>query len=91
VGNSVNSLTEVQVDNSHSLSLMHWGGHLVIAGDQVGQAGEEGRLADRHPYPLIITKMQLNGAQDPLHRKMVHDLHAHLQSCFTELLTRAQK
>jgi len=39
VGNSVKGLTEVQVDNIHSLSLIYWAGHLVIQADQVGQAG----------------------------------------------------
>lgn len=37
---------------------------------------EEERLGDRHPGPLVITKMQLNGGQDPLLRKTVHDLSA---------------
>jgi len=39
VGNSVKGLTKVQVDDIHSLSLIHYTGHLVIEGDQVGQAG----------------------------------------------------
>ncbi|KAK4827864.1 hypothetical protein QYF61_022014 [Mycteria americana] len=39
VGDSVKGFTKVQVDNIHSLSLIHYGGHLVTEGDQVGQAG----------------------------------------------------
>jgi len=39
VGNSVKGLTKVQVDDIHSLSLIHQVDHLVIEGDQVGQAG----------------------------------------------------
>ena len=39
VGNSVKGLTKVQVDNIHSLSLIHYTGQLVTEGDQVGQAG----------------------------------------------------
>jgi len=31
VGNSVKGLTKVQVDNTHSLSLIHWVGHLNAA------------------------------------------------------------
>ena len=38
VGNSVKSFTKVQV-NIHSLSLIHWVGHLVIERDQISQAG----------------------------------------------------
>ncbi|KAK4828210.1 hypothetical protein QYF61_024644, partial [Mycteria americana] len=34
VGNHVKGFTEVQVDNIHSLSLIHWAGHLIIEGDQ---------------------------------------------------------
>jgi len=39
VGNSVTGITKVQVDDVHSLSLIHWVGHLVVEGDQVSQAG----------------------------------------------------
>jgi len=28
-----------RLDDSHTLSFVHWVGHLVIEGDQVGQAG----------------------------------------------------
>jgi len=35
VGNSVKGLTKVQVDNIHSLSIIHQMGHLVTEGDQV--------------------------------------------------------
>jgi len=38
VGNSVKGLTKVQVENIHSLSLIHLSSYLVIEGDQVGQA-----------------------------------------------------
>ncbi|RMC18375.1 hypothetical protein DUI87_04261 [Hirundo rustica rustica] len=37
VGDSVKSLAEVQIDNTHSLPCIHQAGHLVIKGDQVGQ------------------------------------------------------
>ncbi|GAB0180326.1 protein Wnt-4a-like [Grus japonensis] len=37
VGNGVKGFTKVQVDNIHSLSLIHYVVHLVI-GDQVSQA-----------------------------------------------------
>ena len=38
MGDSVKGFAKVQVDNIHSLSLLHQMGHLVIE-DQVGQAG----------------------------------------------------
>ena len=50
MGNSVQGLTKVQVDNIHSLSLIHQAGHLVIEGDQVGQAG---------PYTLVQARNTL--------------------------------
>ena len=37
--NSVKGLAEVQADNIHSLSFIHYAGHLVIEGNQVSQAG----------------------------------------------------
>ena len=55
--NSVKGLTKVQVDNIHSLSLVHYVGHLVIE-DQVGQAGpafHEAMLA--RPDPLVVLHM----------------------------------
>jgi len=58
VGNSVKGLTKVQVDDIHSLSLIHQAGHLVIEGDQVGQAGcafHEPMLAG--PDPLAVLHM----------------------------------
>ena len=38
MGNSVKGFTEVQVNNIHRLSLIHWAHHLVIEGDQISQA-----------------------------------------------------
>jgi len=38
VGNGVKGFTKVQVDIIHSLSLIHQVDHLVVDGDQVGQA-----------------------------------------------------
>ena len=69
VGNSVKSLTEVQVQNIHSLSLIHYAGHLVTEGDQVGQEGltfHEPMLAG--PDPLVVMHMLDECAPDePLH------------------------
>lgn len=39
VGDDVKGFAEVQADNIHSLPLIHQAGHLIIRGDQVGQAG----------------------------------------------------
>lgn len=39
VGDRVKGFAEVRVDRIHSLSLIHQVGHLVIEGDEVGQAG----------------------------------------------------
>jgi len=58
VGNSVKSLTKVLVDDIHSLSLVHWVGHLVIEGDQIGQAGRaflETMLAGTDPMVVLHT------------------------------------
>ncbi|RMC13151.1 hypothetical protein DUI87_10682 [Hirundo rustica rustica] len=37
VGDTVKGLAEIQIDNIHSPSCIHQGGHLVIKGGQVGQ------------------------------------------------------
>jgi len=65
VGNSDNGLTKAQVDDVHSLSLIHWVGHLVIEGDQVGQAGpafHEPMLAGHDP--LVVFPMRDEHTQD---------------------------
>ncbi|KAK4807797.1 hypothetical protein QYF61_023630 [Mycteria americana] len=67
VGNRVKGFTEVQIDNIHSLSLIHQAGHLVVEGDQVGQAGPafpEPMLAGLDP--LVIFYMPCDGTQDDL-------------------------
>ena len=58
MGNSVKGLTKVQIDNFHSLSLIHWVGHLVIEGDRVGQAGPafQERI-QAGPDPLVVLHM----------------------------------
>ncbi|KAK4831749.1 hypothetical protein QYF61_018947 [Mycteria americana] len=69
VGDSVKGFTTVQVDNIYSLSLIHRVGHLVVEGDQVGQAGpafHEPMLAG--PDPLVGLHMSVECTQDePLH------------------------
>jgi len=74
VGNSVKGLTKVQVDNIHTLSLIHQVGHLVIEADQVGQAGpafHEPMLAG--PDPLIVFPMPGERTQD----ESLHNLPQH--------------
>ena len=39
MGDSIEGFAEVYVDYINSLSLFHQVGHLIIEGDQVGQAG----------------------------------------------------
>lgn len=39
VGDSVRGFDEIQVDNRHSLPVTHQVRHLVIKGDEIGQAG----------------------------------------------------
>jgi len=53
VGNSVKGFAEVSADYFNSLSLIHHAGHLIIEGDQVGQAG----LAF-HMTSLVTTEKQ---------------------------------
>ena len=65
MGNSAKGLTKVQVDNISSLSLIHWAGHLVIEGDQVGQAGpafHEAMLGG--PDPLAVLHMPVEHTQE---------------------------
>ena len=55
MGHHVKGLIKVQVDDIDSLSLIHQVCHLVIVGDQVGQAGpafHEPMLAG--PDPLVV-------------------------------------
>ncbi|KAK4823264.1 hypothetical protein QYF61_000231 [Mycteria americana] len=85
VGNHVKGFTEVYIDNIHSLSLIHQVGHLLIEGDQVGQAGPafpEPMLAG--PDPLVILYMPCDSTQDdllhqlPWHRAGYQLLYPHL-------------
>ena len=55
------------IDYINSLSLIHQVGHLIIEGDQVGQAGpafHELMLAG--PDPLIVPRMLYDHTQDDL-------------------------
>ena len=69
MGDSVKGFTKVWAENIHSLSLIHWVGHQVIEGDQVGQAGpafREPTLAG--PDPLAVLHLPGELTQDePFH------------------------
>ena len=68
-GNSVKGLSKGQVDDIHSLSLIHYAIQLVIEEDQVGPAGlalHEAMLAG--PDPLVVLQTPSEHTQDePLH------------------------
>ena len=67
MGNHVKGLTKVQVDDIHSLSFILQLGHVVIEGDQVGQAGpafDEPMSAG--PDPLDVLHMPGEHTQDEL-------------------------
>jgi len=72
VRNSVKGLTtKDQVDNVPSHSFIHLVGHLVIKGDQVGQAGHafhEPMLAG--PDPLVVLHMPGERTQDEWFRNL---------------------
>ena len=71
---SIKGYTKVQVDNIHSLSLIHYAGHVVVGGDQVCQAGpafHNPMLAG--PDPLVVLHMPHDGTQDDL----LHNLPQH--------------
>jgi len=74
MGNTVKGLTKVQIDDIHSLFLIHKVGHLVIEGDEVGQAGpalHEPMLAG--PDPLVV--LQMPGERTP--DESLHNLARH--------------
>lgn len=55
VGKGVKGFNKVQVSNIHNLSLIYLVGHLIIEGDQLGQAGpafHESLWAG--PHPLVV-------------------------------------
>lgn len=63
IGDSIKGFTEDQVDNIH----IHWEGHLVIKGNQVGQAGPappKPLLAG--PDPLVVLCVLCAHIQDDL-------------------------
>lgn len=61
----VKGFAEVQADKIHSLSWIPQADHLVIKGDQAGQAGSA------HPKPMLLVSS--DGTQDDL----VHNLARH--------------
>ena len=66
--------TVSKVDNIHSLSLIHYVGHLVVEGNQVGQAGpafHEPMLAG--PGALVVLHMPGEHTQD----ESLHNLARH--------------
>ena len=83
MGNSVKGLTTVQVDDIHSLTFIHWVGHLVIAGDQDGQVGpafHEPMLAG--PNPLVVLHVPGERTQD----ESLHNLsHVGEKNCIVEV------
>ncbi|RMC09674.1 hypothetical protein DUI87_13460 [Hirundo rustica rustica] len=71
VGDSVQGLAEVQIDNIHSLSYIHQEGHLVIKGDQVGQT------RPTPTKPMLAgsdTLTILQGLHDNIQYKLFHYL-----------------
>ena len=74
MGVNIKGFTKVQVNNSHSLSLIHLAGHLVIEGDQVCQAGpifHKPTLAE--PDLLVVLHVPHDSPKDEL----LHNLPQH--------------
>ncbi|GAB0207986.1 hypothetical protein GRJ2_003264300 [Grus japonensis] len=75
VGNSVKGFTKVQVDNIHSLSLIHYSGHLVIEGDQKALTSVLTRtdVATQTELPQKHAATQLSGCRECQSLSLVAD------------------